>query len=182
MKTLFIQNKKSKDRGFVVLFAVLISAVVLALTIGISNIAYKELLLSSEAREANYAFFAADSGAECALYADIQQGGFGLPDGTPPTTTFSCNNQTINVASSATTHTFEVSYTNVNGNNKQTCAEVVVEKDRQVTLPDGTTASYTEINSYGYNVSCAQVQALSNQTRAVKRALRVTYQNDVVTP
>jgi hypothetical protein len=47
MKTFLAQSKKNsglaRKGGFVALFAVLISAVVLAITLGISNVAYKEV-------------------------------------------------------------------------------------------------------------------------------------------
>ena len=36
----------------------------------IMNISYKEIIFSTDAEETNEAFFAADTGAECALYYD----------------------------------------------------------------------------------------------------------------
>ncbi len=60
----------SKKGGFVLLFAVLVSSVVLAIGTGIFNIAIKELALSRASRDSQFAFFAADTGAECAFFWD----------------------------------------------------------------------------------------------------------------
>ena len=59
-----IQN----NRGYTLLFAVLVSSIVLSVGISILTISKKEFLLSSSARESISAFYAADSGLECALY------------------------------------------------------------------------------------------------------------------
>ncbi len=65
-----------KKRGFVLLFAVLISGVVLAIGLGIANIAIKEIIFSAVGRESQVAFYAADSGRECALYWDLNENAF----------------------------------------------------------------------------------------------------------
>src|SRR3989344_4229619 len=70
MSTCSIGNKMR--RGFTLLFAMIISSIVLSIGLGIFNIALKELVLSSAARESQFAFFAADTGTECALYWDIR--------------------------------------------------------------------------------------------------------------
>jgi hypothetical protein len=56
-------------RGFVILFTILISTVILLMGFGIYSIATRETVLSGSAREAQYAFYAADAGVECALFA-----------------------------------------------------------------------------------------------------------------
>jgi len=62
--------KKIKDsqKGFVILFTVLISTIILMIGFGIFSIATRETILSSTSREAQYSFYAADAGVECALY------------------------------------------------------------------------------------------------------------------
>ncbi len=62
-------NREAR-RGFVILFAVMISSMVLAIALGVTNIAFKEIKFSTSAKDTNEAFFAADTGAECALYYD----------------------------------------------------------------------------------------------------------------
>ncbi len=60
--------------GFVILFAVTLSAIFLAIALGISNIALKELKFSTSAKDTNDAFFAADTGVEKALFEDKVSG------------------------------------------------------------------------------------------------------------
>lgn len=64
------KQKFSSKAGYTLLFAVLVSALVLAIGISILNISKKEFLLSSGARESSIAIYAADSGIECAYYYD----------------------------------------------------------------------------------------------------------------
>ena len=56
--------------GFVMLFAVTLSAILLSIALGVTNIAFKELRFSTNARDTNDAFFAADTGIENALFKD----------------------------------------------------------------------------------------------------------------
>ena len=60
------------------LYAALVSSLLLAIGIAVFNINKKELLLSSTARESQVAFFAADVGTECALYHDFQNNAFNI--------------------------------------------------------------------------------------------------------
>ncbi len=65
LKTILKNNK-----GYTLLFAVLVSSVVLSIGISILSISKKEFLLASSARESTTAFYAADSGIECAIFND----------------------------------------------------------------------------------------------------------------
>ncbi len=56
--------------GFVILFAVTISAILLSIAIGVINIALKEVEFGTSAKDTNEAFFAADTGIEYALFKD----------------------------------------------------------------------------------------------------------------
>ena len=60
------------DKGFTLLFAVLASSLLLAVGLAIFNVALKEAILSSAAKDSQLAFYAADTGVECALYWDLQ--------------------------------------------------------------------------------------------------------------
>ena len=64
------------DKGFTLLLASLIASIVLAIGISIFSIAHKQLILSSIGRDSQFAFYAADTGAECALFWDLQFGYF----------------------------------------------------------------------------------------------------------
>jgi hypothetical protein len=63
-------QKIKKNKGFVILFAVTISSLILAIALGIASIAQKEVKFATSGRDANEAFLAADAGNEYALYSD----------------------------------------------------------------------------------------------------------------
>jgi hypothetical protein len=60
-----------RSRGFVLLYAVMTSTIILAVGVSIISIALKQLNISTVGRESQYAFYAANTGAECALYWDF---------------------------------------------------------------------------------------------------------------
>lgn len=61
-----------KEKGFTILFAVIVSILVLAAGISIANISLRQLSISGVARESQKAFYAANTGTECAEYWDTQ--------------------------------------------------------------------------------------------------------------
>jgi len=65
-----------KQKGFTILFAVLVSSIILALGLGIVAITMKEVQLSGAGRDSQLAFYAADSGAECGFYWDLKGDNF----------------------------------------------------------------------------------------------------------
>ena len=66
MKIKISKNKK----GFTLLFSVLLITLILAVGASIINVALKETILSGVGRESQYAFYAANTGIECAMYWD----------------------------------------------------------------------------------------------------------------
>jgi hypothetical protein len=60
------------NAGYTMLFAVLVSTVLLSIGIFILNVSKKEVLLSAIGRESALAFYAADGGVECAHYWNAQ--------------------------------------------------------------------------------------------------------------
>ena len=69
-------TKLKAQKGFALLYSVLIASVLLAIGLAIFNITIKELLLSSLGRDSQFAFYAADTGAECALFWDFKGNSF----------------------------------------------------------------------------------------------------------
>lgn len=61
----------SSKKGFTLLFAILISVLVLAVGTSMITIALKQVILSGAGRESQYAFYAANTGVECAVYWDL---------------------------------------------------------------------------------------------------------------
>lgn len=60
------------QRGFTMLIAVVTGTILLLIAYGMASIALKQQVLNSSARESQLAFYAADSGLECALYLDAK--------------------------------------------------------------------------------------------------------------
>jgi len=65
---------KKENKGFALLFSVLISSLLLTIGLSIFSIALKELAISTASRQSIHAFYAADSGREYALYYDTKKG------------------------------------------------------------------------------------------------------------
>ncbi len=59
-----------KNKGFAILFAVTLSSILLAITLGVTEIAFREIKFSTSATATNEAFFAADTGTELVLFND----------------------------------------------------------------------------------------------------------------
>jgi Tfp pilus assembly protein PilE len=146
------------QRGFTLLMAVLISSVLLALGYQIYNLAVKEVTLSSAGRESQFAFFAADSGIECALFADSKQDAFAT---TSVLTEVNCGIATSSLArvTTGTDYITTFAFTLGGGSNKQCVNIKVTRKDPKRTI----------IESYGHN-TCD----LTSSVR-LERAIRVTY-------
>ena len=66
--------QRQNNKGFALLFSVLLASFLLTIGLSIFSIALKELAISTAARQTVRAFFAADSGRECALYWDVKKG------------------------------------------------------------------------------------------------------------
>lgn len=62
--------KEKKDKGYVLLLAVLISSIILAMSLGIFSISLKEVMLATFARDSVRAFAASSRGLECAMFMD----------------------------------------------------------------------------------------------------------------
>lgn len=90
----------SNNRGFTLFIAITITATLLLIAAGIVSLSVRQSFISISGRESQHAFYAADTGIECALYWDIQN-----PSGSSafsPTTgsQINCNNQTAVVGGS----------------------------------------------------------------------------------
>ena len=159
MKNLFRKIKDS--RGFTLLYASLIGALLLAIASGIFSIIFKELVLTSSSRESFFAFYSADSGLECALYWDLNERLFATSSqSVPDTTGVSCNeipfasNWSITSDANSAITVFELSYPP-----EEYCATVTVTKSDNDTL----------IESRGYN-TCN-----TSNPRRVERGIKAQY-------
>jgi len=155
------------------LFAVLVSSVLLSIGLSIFNLTVKELLLSSSGRESQFSFYAADSGVECVLYWDFKgQDIFATSSSSrsPSPSNPDCAGTSINISPSQTTSdtastqfSFEIPNTLQSGVSAPYCTTVLISKSVNNNIVT------TSIDSRGYN-TCD----VSDPNR-VERALRVRY-------
>ena len=148
--------------AFTLLIAVLIASVLLALGLAIFNIVSKEILLSSSGRESQFAFYAADSGIECALFWDVRQNAFATSSSISEVF---CGGATSTVTrvyeeppSDTLTTTFGFS---LGGDITKPCAGVTVVRQNDPTR--------TKVESAGYNT------CVTTNPRRLERAIRVQY-------
>ena len=132
-----MKKKLQQNKGFVLLFAIILCTIIIAITIGITNITYKELHFTANAQDANDAFYAADAGVECALYLDknintpfelghIFDAGLNV-----------CPGIAFNVVNEVSSVSTEVVYDFVFGINQSPnqCAKVYVKRDYSYPTP-----------------------------------------------
>lgn len=129
--------KLQRSRGFVILFAVTLSAILLSITLGVANITLKEIKFSTSAKDTNEAFFAADIGVECAFVHDKSTSSVFVDPNSP---SFTCNNQTVTANKTPGILIWNFTISGL-GNTGTGCAKVTVDK----------TAASTTITSKGYN-------------------------------
>lgn len=139
-----------RKKGFVILFTVLIISIVLSISLSTYNITIKELKISSSGRESRFAFFAADTGVECAEYWDFKRNAFSPTE----VTSINCAGVTVGGIGEKLVNSFSLDL------NNGSCVDVIVNK---------TDPNKTIIISRGYN-TCDL-----NNPRRVERALKVTY-------
>ncbi len=148
----FFTTGMKQEKGFTLLIAVVTTSMLLIVSFVVVNIGLKQLILAYAAEESQYAFYAADSGTECAIYWDLHDSTLSAFDITTPGS-ITCSRQTITSGSqtvptiptqasvigggtaSNRTSIFSISFT-------KGCAIVRVTKNA-----DGTTS----IDSRGYN-------------------------------
>lgn len=162
----YTMNKK----GFALLYAVFISSMVLAIALGVSSIAYKEIIFGTSAKDANDAFYAADTAAECTLYYDNTDMVKNAFVGSVPVTMY-CNGNQINIASMVSPapgydlgFVFTVSQLGLSG---KACASVEVDKK--------TDDAKTKIISVGYNNGGETAGICSPNATSVQRVLELNY-------
>ncbi len=165
------------QRGFALLIAVIFMSVMLSFGLALGSLAYKQAVLASSAVESQYAFYAADAGLECALYADQQQipgGIFAYPPSNPGTAPAAICDGTVatfppsypsGIISYTGTQWVIANRFSLDSNTR--CADVTVYK------PNGVGSNY--IFSQGYDVSCAMVAAPGADGRIVSRGINIRY-------
>lgn len=177
---------KTRNQGVVILFAVLLVSTVLVISLTLLNITYRQLILSSIAKESEFAFYAADSARNCANYLDFSAdhpfGSFTLnPAGNNWLLEQPENGREISCGDVPATT--EVSHSDANraqihftlfydSESRHPCAVVSVMKTIN---PGQATNPQTEIEVRGYNVSSGAT-CPANSSRTVERGIRTVRQ------
>jgi hypothetical protein len=176
-------------RGFTIFFAVLVGGLALSIGMAIYDLIIRELDLSYNATQSQYAIYAADTGVECALYWDFKcpndasypycarSGGsaFATSSNSSPGTGVMCNGRDVTTeaiaagtwplagaSATAATSTFVVTF-----QPQKYCAIVTVAKYG--------TPSKTTIESRGYNTGGTATTCGPQGAIRLERALQVTY-------
>jgi Tfp pilus assembly protein PilX len=160
---------KQTQQGFVLLIAVIFMSVMLTFGLALGSLSYKQQLLAASALASQYAFYAADSALECALYADQQQNVFAYP-ATAPTSApaLSCGAGTAPVSATIVSYTGTewITKSRLSLDNGKHCADVTVYK------PNGAGTTY--LFSQGYDASCDVVSNPAG-ARVASRGVQAHY-------
>jgi Tfp pilus assembly protein PilX len=170
MKYIF---QKQQHKGFVILFTILISAIIMVIGLGMYSIATRETVLSGTAREAQYAFYAADAGVECALYAQsIDNAGNGNPIiAANSTQSFDCGGSPVSLEAGTGGISDPYVFRVMVDTNKQSCA--------QINIFDGTSVSGQQVRrviAQGYNICDPALKSpITTNPNLVERDLDTLY-------
>lgn len=193
------KNLKKNNSGIALLISVLVSSIFFVIAAAVFKIALIEFILSATGKESQFAFYAADTGAECALYWDSKypvvsgdnsgsafsayNNGNAEGSGDPAhgnaylisrgsQQVFECLNQPVTgFCSNQTGCEAQAHQAYFKIDQPGTCTEVVISKLRSDNSPAvGIPPEKTEILSRGYN-TCN-----TNSPRRVERTLKVTIQ------
>ena len=174
---LFILNKKNKNNGFVILYAVVIATVVLLVGVSLMNIMTKQLFLSSISRNAKVSYYAALAGRDCAEFwkkikineADY----FSLDHTDDPLKCFGNDpvesyKMSVDPYTSAFITTFNLEFT---AGTNILCSKVMVEYNQTADC----VANRLLISSEGYNDNCSATKASNVRlVRSVYKDKRAT--------
>jgi hypothetical protein len=176
-------NKTIKNnKGYTLLFAVLVSSIVLAVGISILTISKKEFLLSSSARESITAFYAADSGLECALYYNDNTDAFSSSTASIAGTIYYMGRCMGNDINTTATNISDVDgekysfvfHTKMQNTSSKACAIVTVTKAFYNVPTYGLLAS-TTIISRGTNLGWKNGVCSEPSPRRVERAIEYAF-------
>ncbi len=154
--------KNTSQQGFVILFSVLIASAILLVGFGIYSTSYKSTVLSSVARESHTAFYAADTGVECILWAKTEFSASGAP------TSLNCVDNYTSVLPPSLSQQGDIliSFPMPDG---RSCARLAINPD----YIDGNGISMFKIHSRGYNICDNQNMPMVSDPLLVERVLQV---------
>jgi hypothetical protein len=184
-----------RQAGFTLLIAALVASIVLTIASAIFSITQKQIVLASLSQQSQYAFYAADTASECALYWDERYNYFGTttPSGGALPYAPVCNGQSIALTPALSSQTYNqpscyyapgkknlpcyvVPSTQLPVLNLFTtaqhsfCAKITVTKFLDSSTNPSTT--HTIIDVDGYNIDCADI---ATSKSALERSVELNY-------
>lgn len=156
MKNIFRKNKNQK--GYAILFTVIIVSAISVVTAGLTNMAYKQLILSSLAKDSQAAFYQADTAGDCALYADWVNPSGIITTGGP----WTCGGSSLTV-DEISANGYKIHPTNETS--LTPCFRIDVKKV-------GAPIITTTISAKGYNI-CKK-----DNLRTVEREIKIEYNSE----
>lgn len=177
----FKEKFNNKKNGYTLLFSVLVASLVLAIGVSILNISKKEFMLTTSARDSAMAFYAADSGIECAAYGDQEFGSFSETTDSP-SGTLHCGEAmgAINpppgqpateiIAGEEYVRTFSVKFGE--GDGRESCTDIAVVKKLNI---NGSFDTIIEARGYNFGWNPSTQNCDVQGPRKVERGVRLTY-------
>lgn len=160
-------NVKRNPRGFALLVAIILTSVLLSVGLALLDIAYKQILLATTAKQSELAFYSSDTILECALYWDQQFNAFSYA---APAASITCGGQVIVLLSPPNTSV-------VDGNVRTTTLTIPTASGSSgtVTILKGSGGG-TTVYATGYNSGNA------SDPNRTERGLKAVYGDLIATP
>jgi hypothetical protein len=165
-----LKLKARNKKGYAILFTVILVSIISLIGIGLSNVTYKQLMLSSGAKDSQVSFYTSDMATECALYADLILKIDETDEGSFPINNFSCG-----LDRSGGSFSFTISRLSQGGddllykiepldpNSSDPCFRIEIDKKQSGDKRN------TVVRASGYNI-CNK-----NHPRTVERTIQVKY-------
>lgn len=161
--------KNTNEKGYAILFTVIIVSAISVITAGISNAIYKQIVLSSLAKDSQSAFYMADTASDCALLFDMEVADTNVDflNGLPITWACGSNvdNSPMQMTVTPDVNSYDMMPSSEESTSNRPCYRVEVEKDTTDPLLTKTT-----ILANGYNI-CNK-----NNIRTVERQIKIVYE------
>jgi Tfp pilus assembly protein PilX len=153
-------NNKNIENGYAILFTIVVVSIISIISMGLASSALKQMILSGVARDSTTAFYEADLGSECALYAENAY------NMVPPTNPWICAGNSLSFTGPTDAGGGKTTYTlnpDGTGGTNDKCFRITATKEVV-----GDTIN-TKIQTRGYNI-CDM-----GNSRTVERAIEITY-------
>ncbi len=177
MNIIFLKNK---DSGYIILFSVLVSSIILSVIFGLTNTAYRQRVFSKEAKDSSRALFSADAGIECATTWDNKNTFETLPSSPQIICLKDIGDITMSDVSNGDGSVTYTGPLTEPVNDGTSCMQISITKNIPAGTDMGGNPIYaTRVESKGYNKDCPTVSTVistnTDSNLVVERFLSYTY-------